>query len=211
MNARALSQGRISNRRFESFDPLPFTSEPDITVGSYLIQAPVDLKAMAIGIEKLDCDLTAGPAAAFECDCDTPFAQPLARGKHFVNGRYFESNMMESRRLRQAQSRASEGNCVMIRAAAQECESSRLQILGINFGDCECQNLRMEKQGTLQVGDPQHDMAETANLRAESDRRLEGSQLTISKAMATTYFGSNLSSSLSPMLEFPTAPRACDR
>jgi hypothetical protein len=50
---------------------------------------------MAIGIKKLYRDLTTGPAAPFERDRGTLFAQPLADAEDFLNRRILESDMVQ--------------------------------------------------------------------------------------------------------------------
>src|SRR6266498_4177874 len=94
LSAGILAYYRIGNRGFESLDSLPFVGRPDITAGSDLIHAPIDLETMAVGIEKFDRDLTSRPAPALECDRRAVFAQPLARGKYFVEAPDLESDMV---------------------------------------------------------------------------------------------------------------------
>src|SRR6266850_2516294 len=73
-----LAHHRVGDGGFQRSHPLPFARRPDIAVGADLVQSPVNFQAMAIGIKKLYRDLTTGPAAPFERDRGTLFAQPLA-------------------------------------------------------------------------------------------------------------------------------------
>src|SRR5512135_1229522 len=94
LSAGVLAYYRIGGRGFEGSNSFPLARGPDITAGADLVQSPVDLEAVAIGVEKFDRDLTSRPAPALEGDRRAVFAQPLARGKYFVEVPHFESNMV---------------------------------------------------------------------------------------------------------------------
>src|SRR2546430_15315553 len=92
---------------------------------------------------------------------------------------------------------ADQGDRMMIGMAAQERKAAGLQLFRIDFGDLKAQDLRVEKQRTLQIGDLQDNMAETANLETYAGRR--ALNFSIFQAMATSGFWSKLSPSLSSL------------
>jgi len=121
---------------------------------------------MAIRVEKPHGNLTTRPAPPFKRDCGTLLAQPLAHVEDFGERSNLESYVMQLRVARSPSAGADQRNRMMIGMAAQERKAAGLQIFGIDFAHFKSQDLRIEKQRTLQVGYLQYNMAETANLKA---------------------------------------------
>ena len=73
-----------------------------MTVASNLIQSPIDLDGVSIGIQKLYGDLAACPAASFKRNRGPMLAQAIAHAKNFFKCGNFKSDMMELVVLRRA-------------------------------------------------------------------------------------------------------------
>ncbi len=65
-------------------DAVPFVGRPHAAVAADLIDAPVNFQRMIIRVAKLDGDLAAGAAPAFEVDLGAAFAQAIARAQDFA-------------------------------------------------------------------------------------------------------------------------------
>src|SRR5579862_5249782 len=92
---RVLATDRIVDRLFEAVRPDPFFFGADNPVGANLIEAPIDLEAMTVGIAKLDRDLRAGAAPALEIDRPIHLLQVIAREDHLIERSHLESDVIE--------------------------------------------------------------------------------------------------------------------
>src|SRR5690348_1635294 len=90
MERRVLAFDRLVDRLFEAVRPHPFLGRPHITVAANLIEPPIDLQPVTVGIAELDRDLRPGPAAAFEVDLHLVLLQMLARDEDLIERRDFE-------------------------------------------------------------------------------------------------------------------------
>ena len=72
------------------------SARPRAAVGADLVDAPVELEVMAVGIEELDRDLAAGAAAAFVGDLGAVRLQVIAGAEHLVERRELEGEMMQA-------------------------------------------------------------------------------------------------------------------
>src|SRR4051812_46404620 len=76
---RVLAAHRVRDRLLEGLRPLPFGGGPDMAFLADLVEAPVDLEPVPVGVTELDGDLAAGAAAAVEIDRHVVLAQMFAR------------------------------------------------------------------------------------------------------------------------------------
>jgi hypothetical protein len=86
---------RIGNRLFQTPDSLPFSGGANMAIASDLIDAPVDLYGMIVGIKKLDGNLASRPAAAFERERNVMRAQTIAHAKDLLERPDLESDVMQ--------------------------------------------------------------------------------------------------------------------
>ena len=63
MQCRILTAHRVGHRILQAAGALPLARRADLAVAADLIDAPVDLEPVIVGITKFDSDLTAGAAA----------------------------------------------------------------------------------------------------------------------------------------------------
>src|SRR5205085_938906 len=91
----ALPVHRVGDGVFQRERLAPFTWRAHGAVGADLIDAPVDLEVVAVGIAKLHGELTTRATAAFEHDRHAVVAQPGARTKHFVRRSDFEREVVQ--------------------------------------------------------------------------------------------------------------------
>src|SRR5262245_30957205 len=95
LQARILSAHRIGDRFLETARALPLAARADIPVAPDLVDPPIDLQTMIVGVTKLHRDLTAGSAPSGEIDRDTAAAQKIVRAQNFVQGRDLKGEVIE--------------------------------------------------------------------------------------------------------------------
>src|SRR5437867_11485678 len=135
-----LAGDRIGDRLFQAPDSLPFGGGTNMAVASDLIEAPIDFYAMMVGIEKLHGDLASRPAAPVERDRNLVLAQPISHAKDLFERPNLERDMMQLDVFRLSRPRANQRNGVVVRAAPQASEASRLHVLGVDVGNFESQD-----------------------------------------------------------------------
>ena len=64
MQRRVLTAHRVGNRILQAAGALPLARRADLAVAADLIDAPIDLEPVIVGIAEFDGDLTAGAAPA---------------------------------------------------------------------------------------------------------------------------------------------------
>src|SRR4051794_6215382 len=79
-----LARRRDAHGVFQRERLAPFLSRPRAAVVADLVDAPVQLEMMAVGIEELDRDLATGAAAALEHDLGAMVPEVLAGAEHLV-------------------------------------------------------------------------------------------------------------------------------
>ena len=99
MQRRVLTTDGIGDGVAEAVDAFPFARWPHGAIAADLIDAPIDLQPMPIGIAELDGDLAAGPAPPLEVDRHAMSAQMIARAQNLVERRNFECQMIEFKSL----------------------------------------------------------------------------------------------------------------
>ena len=70
MQRGVLTAHRIGDRLVEAAHPLPFVARPRLFVAADLVDPPIDLKAVIVGIAEFDGQLAAGAPPALEIDLD---------------------------------------------------------------------------------------------------------------------------------------------
>src|SRR4029450_3703719 len=77
-----LAGDRVGHRVLERARLPPLAGRPHLAGRADLVDAPVDLQIVAVGIAELDGDLAARPAPPLEHDRDAALAQPSAGVEH---------------------------------------------------------------------------------------------------------------------------------
>src|SRR5262245_39895705 len=96
MQRGILARRRPTHRLFERGGLPPFLPGTRATIGTDLIDTPIEFEMMAVGIEELDRNLAARAAAAFIDDLRAVCRQMIARPEHLVEGRKLEGKMMQA-------------------------------------------------------------------------------------------------------------------
>src|SRR5439155_1186656 len=90
-----LTLHRIGDRRVEAAHPFPFLLWPRSAIAADLVDAPIDLQAMAIGVAEFDGQLAAGAPATLEIDLDPVIAQVIAGPQDLLQRRDLEGDVVE--------------------------------------------------------------------------------------------------------------------
>src|SRR5947207_7508201 len=77
-----LAGDRVGDGRCEAADPVPLLAGARPAVAADLVDAPVDLEAMVVGIAEFDGELAAGAAASLEIDRHAVPGQMVAGPQH---------------------------------------------------------------------------------------------------------------------------------
>src|SRR5207248_3453922 len=95
MQRGVLTGHRVGDRRIETAHPVPFLLGPRPAIAADLVDAPIDLQPVAIGVAEFDGELAAGAPAPLEIDLDPMFAQMIAGAHHLLQCRNLEGDMVE--------------------------------------------------------------------------------------------------------------------
>src|SRR5262245_38658909 len=108
-----------------------------MAVAADLVDAPVDLQPVIVGVAEFDRELATGAAAPREIDRDPVAAQMVAGADDLVEGGDLEGEVVELDIRRFRPHRADECDTVVVPVAAQKDYASRDHLLGIDVGDLE--------------------------------------------------------------------------
>ncbi len=134
-----------------------------MAVAADLIDAPIDLEPVIIGIAKFDGDLTTGAAPAGKVDLDPMPAQMVVRPHDLIEGGHLEGDMVEVGIRRRLFQRTDQRDPVMVRVAAQKHHAARHHLLGIDVRDLQPEELGVEPGRPLHVAHVEHDMTKLAD------------------------------------------------
>src|SRR5262245_27834271 len=108
-SAQALPGDRVCDRVLQRLRGSPFARGARHAVRADLVDAPVDLEVVAVGIAELDRDLAAGATPALEDDRHPTVGEPPPRAKDVLDRRDLEREVVEAharRSLRAADQRS---------------------------------------------------------------------------------------------------------
>src|SRR5712691_1102547 len=158
-------------------------------IGADLVDVPVDLEVVAVGVPELDRDLAAGPPPPLEDEGNAMLGEPRARPEHLVERPHLEREVVQAARV-QLRGPAHEGDAVMIGIAAEKDHPARHHAIGIPVADLEAQHFGIEAQGRLEVGDVEHDMTDLSKLEGERClRRIRHDRASCGRFAATSTLG----------------------
>src|SRR5262245_42451942 len=90
----ALIDDGVGDRFLQGLGRLPLAARADVAVAADLIDAPVDLDVVALGVAELDGQLAAGPAPSLEVDGNVVLAQPRAGAEDLVGRGHLEREVV---------------------------------------------------------------------------------------------------------------------
>src|SRR5260221_3634349 len=201
-----LAEHRLGGRGGEALGALPLLARPHLALAADLVEAPVDLEPVAIGIAELHGNLHAGATPAVEIDLYLVFAQMVARADHLVERRDLEGNVVELDVGRLPRHRADQRDTVMIRIEAHEHHAARHHVGAVDVGDLEPEHLGVEAHRAVEVADVEHDMAELADAERHALRPSQGAQ----RVGMVGHGRLSIVNSVKPALTPPAAPFAAN-
>ena len=115
-----------------------------MAVTANLVDAPINLKPVTVGVAEFDRDLATGTAAASKVDFCAVLPQMVMCPHDFVQRGDLKGDMVEVRIRRRLPQRADQRDPVMIRVAAQKDHAAGHHLFGINVRNLKAQDLGVE-------------------------------------------------------------------
>src|ERR1700730_5413180 len=163
---QGLALHRVGDRLLESLRRPPLVGRASGSHRADLVDVPVDLEVVAVGVPELDGDLAAGAAAALEVDRHAPLAQPRAGPEDLVERADLEREVIEAGVLA-ARRAPDEGDPVVVRVHPEEDHPAVGHLIGAAVADLEAEPVGVDADRAGEVGDVEHDVADLPELELQ--------------------------------------------
>src|SRR6266567_3615516 len=163
----------IRDRLLQALRPFPLGRRPRTPLGADLVEAPIDLEPVPVGISELDRDLATCAPPALEIDRNLLRAKEIAGAQHLVERAHLEGHVVEFLVVRLARHDPDERHAVMIGIAAHEHHAAGTHASGINIRHLKAQDLRVEAYGASHVADVEDDVADLVDAERQALRTLQ--------------------------------------
>ena len=124
--------------------PMPFVGRPYPIIAAHLIQAPIDLQTVVVGIAKLHRNLTSSSAPTFEIDGNVTGPQAITGMQDLIQRRDLEGHMVQLQILCLAFPYTHQGKAVVIRITPEKNHPTGHHVMRIDVGDLEAKDLGVE-------------------------------------------------------------------